>query len=330
MIYPIVLGILTFAVAAPCGSALVRFLRARGIGKRIRVDGPSSHQTKMGTPTMGGILILAAVLVVTVALNRGKPTWVWIPLGTMLAFGLLGALDDARGLTRDRNAPLAAQIGILARHMLLYQIAIALVAAALLYWVMGLRGVIIPGQAQPVLLGWWFVPLAAFVIVSTANGINITDGLDGLAGGTSAIAFLAYGVIAHLGGQDELAGFCLTVTGALLAFLWHNAHPAAVFMGGVGSLALGGTLAVVALLSQRWLLLPVVGVVFLGEIVGDLLQIGYFKYTRRRFGQGRRLFKMAPIHHHFELIGWSETQVTQRFWLVGVIAALAGVALALW
>ncbi len=330
MTYAIVLGIITFAIAAPCGKLLVSFLRDHGVGKRIRVDGPSSHQAKMGTPTMGGLLIVGATLVVTALLNYDKPTWMWIPLGTMLAYALLGALDDARGLTRDRNAPLAAQIGILARHMFIYQVAIALIIAILLYWVVGLQGVRIPGTGTVAQLGIWFVPIAAFVIVATANGVNITDGLDGLAGGTSAIAFLVYGVIAHIGGQEELAAFCLTVTGALMAFLWHNAHPAAVFMGGVGSLALGGTLAVVALISQQWLLLPVVGIVFLGEVVGDLLQIGYFKYTRRRYGEGRRLFKMAPIHHHFELAGWSETQVTQRFWLVGMLAGLAGLALALW
>lgn len=324
------LGLLTFLVAAPAGTLLVRWLRARGIGKRIRVDGPSSHQVKMGTPTMGGLLIVGATLLVTVLFNYDQPTWMWIPLGTMLAFGLLGALDDARGLTKDRNAPLASQIGLLARHMLIYQIIIALAIAALLYWVVGLQGVRIPGTETIARLGLGFIPIAAFVIVATANGINITDGLDGLAGGTSALAFAAYAALAYWAGESELAGLCLTIVGALGAFLWHNAHPAAVFMGGVGSLALGGTLAVVALLSQQWLLLPLIGLVFTGEVVGDLLQIGYFKYTRKRFGEGRRLFKMAPIHHHFELLGWSETQVTQRFWLVGAAAALAGLALALW
>jgi phospho-N-acetylmuramoyl-pentapeptide-transferase len=188
----------------------------------------------------------------------------------------------------------------------------------------------VPGVRQAVDLGWMWVPIAAFVIISSANAVNFTDGLDGLAGIIVASAFVAYGVIALLQGQVYLVHFCFTVVGACFAFLWYNAHPAQMIMGDTGSLALGATLGIVALMTGQWLLLPVVALVPVAETMSVILQVLYFKYTRRRFGQGRRVFKMSPLHHHFELLGWSETQVVQRFWLVGLLAAMAGVALALW
>jgi phospho-N-acetylmuramoyl-pentapeptide-transferase len=178
-------------------------------------------------------------------------------------------------------------------------------------------------------MGWIYIPIAAFIIVGSSNAVNLTDGLDGLAGSTSAVAFAAYGVIAYLQGQYPLMSFCFTMVGALFAFLWYNSHPAQLFMGDMGALALGATLAVVALMTGQWLLLPVVGLIFVAEAVSDILQIGYFKWTRRRTGQGKRVFKMAPIHYHFELLGWSETHVTQRFFLIGILAAMLGIALAL-
>jgi phospho-N-acetylmuramoyl-pentapeptide-transferase len=322
-------GVAAFLVTVPCGASLVRFLRDRGIGKRIRVDGPSSHQIKMGTPTMGGLLFLAAIILFTLAARVAGIEIHWLPLAALLAYALLGALDDAQGLTRDRNAPLAEQIGILGRYMFALQSVIALALAALLYWTLGYHSVTLPLGGQIVSLGLAYIPIAAFVIVSTVNAVNLTDGLDGLAGGTAAIAFVIYAIVGHLQGQDDLAVLCLIVSGALLAFLWYNSHPAQVFMGGVGSLALGGLLASVALMSGQWLLLPVVGLIFFAEVVSVVLQVGYFKYTRRRFGEGRRLFKMAPLHHHFEKIGWSEIQVTQRFWIVALISGLVALVLAL-
>jgi phospho-N-acetylmuramoyl-pentapeptide-transferase len=179
-------------------------------------------------------------------------------------------------------------------------------------------------------LGWVWVPLAAFVILGSANAVNLTDGLDGLAGIIVASAFAGYGVIALLQGQYYLVRFCFTVVGASFAFLWYNAHPAQMFMGDTGSLSLGATLGVVALMTGQWLLLPVVALIPVAETLSVVLQVLYFKYTKRRFGQGRRIFKMSPLHHHFELLGWSETQVVQRFWLVEILAVMAGVALALW
>jgi phospho-N-acetylmuramoyl-pentapeptide-transferase len=159
--------------------------------------------------------------------------------------------------------------------------------------------------------------------------VNLTDGLDGLAGSTSAVAFAAYGVIAYLQGQFPLMSFCFAMVGALFAFLWYNSHPAELFMGDAGALALGATLAVVALMTGQWLLLPIIGLIFVAETISDILQVGYFKWTKRRTGQGKRIFKMAPLHYHFELLGWSETHVTQRFFLISMLMGMLGVALAL-
>jgi phospho-N-acetylmuramoyl-pentapeptide-transferase len=188
----------------------------------------------------------------------------------------------------------------------------------------------VPGLNQPLDLGWWWVPIAAFVILSSANAVNLTDGLDGLAGIIVASACVPLGVIALLQGQEYLVRFCFTMVGACFAFLWFNAHPAQMFMGDTGSLALGATLGTVALMTGQWLLLPVIVLIPVAETISVVLQVLYFKYTRRKYGRGRRLFKMSPLHNHFELLGWSETQVVQRFWLVGLLAAMAGVALALW
>lgn len=330
MSYALLLGIVTFLITVPWGKPMIRALQENGVGKRIRADGPDSHQVKMGTPTMGGILILLPVALVTIVLNLLGRYSMLLPLGILVAFGTLGAADDLQGLTDDENAPLAPQVGMLARHMLLYQSILALVAAVLLYWALDLQGLAVPGREMVLDLGLAYIPIAAFIIVATANAVNLTDGLDGLAGGISAIAFGAYGVIAYLQGQNFLTAFCLTAVGGLMAFLWFNAHPAQVFMGGVGSLALGSTLATVALMTQQWLILPIIGAIFTAEAISVLVQVGWFQYTKRRYGKGRRAFRMAPLHHHFELLGWPETQVTLRFWILAAAAAILGVALAIW
>jgi phospho-N-acetylmuramoyl-pentapeptide-transferase len=179
-------------------------------------------------------------------------------------------------------------------------------------------------------IGPWFIPFAMLIIVGTSNAVNLTDGLDSLAGWNLTIAFAAYGVITFLDGElTNLMAFSFTLVGACAAFLWYNAHPAQVFMGDLGSLSLGAVLGVIALQSQQWLLLPIIGAVFVVEALSVIIQVGYFKWTRWRMGQGRRFFKMSPLHNHFELLGWSETQVMQRFVLVGMVAALVGISLAL-
>jgi phospho-N-acetylmuramoyl-pentapeptide-transferase len=214
--------------------------------------------------------------------------------------------------------------GLSVRTKLLVLLPIALAAALVLYYPLGLRTVYLPALGK-FEIGWLYIPIATFFIVGFANAVNLTDGLDTLAGGTALVAFAAYGVIAFLQGQNHVVAFCFTVAGALLGFLWFNAHPAQVFMGDTGALALGAVLAVAAFHTGQWLLLPLVGVVYVAVTASVILQVGYFKLTR-----GKRLFKMAPLQHHFELSGWAETQVTVRFWIISIVAGFLGVALALW
>ncbi len=319
MAHALLWGVMSFVLAVLSGRPLIRLLRRYGLGKTIRVDGPATHQVKMGTPTMGGLMILVPVLLVTVLTNLVGRYSILMPLGVMVAYGLLGIYDDWRGV-HDRGG-----IGMLARLKFPWQASIGLLAAFGLRFVLDLGGMAVPTFPGEFDIGWWYLPIAAFLIIGAANAMNLTDGLDGLAGGTSAIAYVAYGIIAYLQNQSYLVTFCFTMAGAILAFLWYNAYPAELFMGDVGSMALGATLATVALMTEQWLLLSVIGVVFVAETVSDLLQVAYFKLTK-----GKRLFKMAPLHHHFELLGWSEVQITQRFWLIAMLAAMLGIALALW
>jgi len=348
MPFTLTLATVSFVLAVIWGPPLIKLLRRLRIGKQIRLDGPSSHQAKMGTPTMGGLMILVPVFVITVVLNfanflsgfaAGRAFLAYfgfqygstligksilVPLGVMVGFGLLGAFDDLAGVRGQHQG-----IGLLARYKFAGQVFIALATALGLHFALDLRSVALPTVAQKIDIGIWYVPVAMFIIVGFSNAVNLTDGLDGLAGSTAALAFAAYGIIAYLQGQYPLLAFCFTTVGALMAFLWYNAYPADLFMGDTGSLALGATLAVVALLSGQWLLLPIVGFIFVAEAGSVILQVACFQLTKRRYGQGRRLFKMSPLHHHFELLGWSEPQVTQRFWLVGILAAMLGIALAL-
>jgi phospho-N-acetylmuramoyl-pentapeptide-transferase len=334
MDFALILASISFALAVVWGPVLIRILRRYHVGKRIRIELPSGHHTKLGTPTMGGLMIVVPVVLITVALNiynlAGQTVIgrsILVPLGVMLTYALIGAMDDIAGVRGVRRGE-----GYSARRKIVWEVLLTL-GVVVIMQVLPLQfagQVGVPGVRQAVDLGWMWVPIAAFVIISSANAVNFTDGFDGLAGIIVASAFVAYGVIALLQGQVYLVHFCFTVVGACFAFLWYNAHPAQMFMGDTGSLALGATLGAVALMTGQWLLLPVVALVPVAETVSVILQVLYFKYTKRRFGQGRRILKMAPLHHHFELLGWSETQVVQRFWLVGLLAAMAGVALALW
>jgi phospho-N-acetylmuramoyl-pentapeptide-transferase len=324
MAYSLTLGTIAFLLAVIWGRPFINLLKQLKIGKGIRIEGPSTHQVKTGTPTMGGLMVLIPVLVITGVLNVANVLGfnligrsIMVPMMVMIAFGTLGAVDDLMGVK-------VITTGLLGRYKLLWQLIFALVTTLFLHYVLDLRSIAIPGIAQKIDIGWFYIPVAMLFIVWTSNAVNLTDGLDGLAGSIAAVTFTAYGVIAFLQGQIYLVAFAFTVVGALMAFLWYNAHPAELFMGDTGSLAIGATLAVVALMTGQWLLLPVVGFVFMAEAASVVLQVGYFKLTK-----GKRLFKMSPLHHHFELLGWSETQVTQRFWLVGILSAMLGIALAL-
>jgi phospho-N-acetylmuramoyl-pentapeptide-transferase len=321
------LGGITFLLTVIWGGPLIRVLKMIGIGEQIRIEGPQRHFTKLGTPTMGGWLVVIPVVLVTGVLNLvtivGALTVlgrsILLPLFTMVANALLGAWDDWKGIRGNRRGE-----GIRPRTKFLWQVVIAMIAAVVLRYGLNAPNMFLPNYPEEISLGIWYVPIAMFWIVGFGNAINLTDGLDGLAGLIAATAFAAYGAIAMLQGQIFLVRFCFTVVGALFAFLWYNVHPAELFMGDTGSLALGSTLAVVALMTGQWPLLLIIAIIPVSATLSVILQVAYFKLTK-----GRRLFKMTPIHHHFELIGWSETQVVQRFWLVALLAAMIGVALAL-
>jgi phospho-N-acetylmuramoyl-pentapeptide-transferase len=335
--FALLMASISFLLAVGWGPLLIRLLRRYGIGKRIRIDLPRDHQTKLGTPTMGGLMVVVPVLLITLVLTvyyllygttleaeEGTGRSILVPLGVMLAYAIIGAIDDVAGVRGMRQGE-----GFRARQKIVWELLLTFLIALLLHFGLDLRSVAIPGVVEKIDIGLLYIPVAMFIIIAFSNAVNLTDGLDGLAGIIVASAFIAYGVIAFLQGQAYLIRFCFTVVGACFAFLWYNAHPAQMFMGDTGSLALGATLGTVALMTGQWLLLPVVALVPVAEALSVIIQVAYFKYTKRRYGQGRRVFKMSPLHYHFELLGWSETQVVQRFWLVQLMAAMAGVALAL-
>ncbi|MEI7987695.1 MAG: phospho-N-acetylmuramoyl-pentapeptide-transferase [Chloroflexota bacterium] len=321
---------ISFILTVIWGSPSIRLLRHFKIGKVIRIEGPQQHLNKFGTPTMGGIMIIVPVILITVMLNatsliglRILGLSVMVPTLTMLGYALLGAIDDWEGIRGSRRG-----IGMRARTKFAIQVIIAVVIAIVLRFVLQVPDLYLPGVHGIVRLGIWYVPVAAFFIVGFSNAINFTDGLDGMAGLISATIFAGYGVVAILQSQEFVASFCFTIVGALFGFLWFNVHPAQLFMGDTGSLALGATLGVVSLMTGQAALLPLIAIIPVSITLSVILQTSYFKYTKKKYGEGRRIFKMAPLHHHFELSGWSETQVVQRFWLITLLATLIGVALA--
>jgi len=322
---------LGFMLTVIWGTPLLKILRHYNIGKAIRVDGPQRHFTKMGTPTMGGILILMPVLLITVLFNAtslfgfnvlGRS--VLLPMAVMVGFALIGAIDDWQGVRGDRRG-----IGMSARIKFLAQLVLSLIVAFVLQYFLDVPHLFIPGIKGEISLGYFYVPIAMIWIVGFSNAVNLTDGLDGLAGLITATAFVCFGGIALLQKQIFLSRFCFALVGAIFGFLWFNVHPAELFMGDTGSLSLGATLAVVALMTGQWILLPIIAIIPVSITLSVIIQTTYFKYTRWRYGEGRRIFKMAPLQHHFELSGWSETQVVQRFWLISLLVALVGVALSL-
>jgi phospho-N-acetylmuramoyl-pentapeptide-transferase len=327
---------ITFLLAVIWGEPFVEILRRLRIGKQIQVELSEHHQKKTGTPTMGGILIVVPVVLIMIGLNIanvvqfGGGLSTFLPLVVLAGFALLGMIDDWEGIRRSRGRPRGT--GLTMRAKFIGQLALAAGAAAFISLgefsyanqvYLPLFGVTLP--IAPVL----FIPITMFIIIGTSNAVNFTDGLDGLAGIISASAFAAYGVIAYLQGQIFLVQLCFVIVGACFAFLWYNAHPAQLFMGDTGSLALGGTLGTVAVMTGQWLLLPIIAIVPVAETISVILQIASAKYTRRYWGVDRRIFRQAPLHNHFELGGWSETQIVQRFWLVGILSAMIGIALVL-
>jgi phospho-N-acetylmuramoyl-pentapeptide-transferase len=290
------------------------------MGKKIRIDGPQSHYTKEGTPTLGGLLIIGVVLAVSLLAHlvtgRFIDSGTFAPLATLALVGALGTVDDWLNARTGE--------GIRMRQKLLWQILVALAAAWQIQQTYAITAVVVPFMGPLAIPQWAYIVFAAFAIVATSNGVNFTDGLDGLAGGTLIFAFVGFMVIAAAAAplpQPNLAALCALIIGALLGFLWFNAHPAQIFMGDSGSLSLGAALAVVALITGQVLLLPLIGIIFVLEVSSDVIQITYFKLSG-----GKRIFRMAPLHHHFELSGWHEQKITLRFWIIGALAATLGVA----
>jgi phospho-N-acetylmuramoyl-pentapeptide-transferase len=324
MVTALSMGAMAFLITIVLGHPYLSYLRRAGLGKKVRIDGPSTHMEKTGTPTMGGLLVTFTVLALTVCLTiilfRDQGRSILLPMGVMAATSALGWFDDRQSLVGRKGEGLKVRT----KFLLLFLVALI---AALLLWnreSLGIDFIYLPGKRDQIVIGWLVIPLAILAIMGAAHAVNLTDGLDSLAGHTAAVAYAAYGIIAQLYGQTYLVTFCFTVAGALLAFLWFNAHPAEVFMGDSGSLALGATLAIVAMMLGQVFLLPIIGFVFVAEALSVMLQVLFF-----RLSGGRRLFRMAPLHHHFEMMGWSETQVAQRFWLISMVTGLLGVALAL-
>ena len=315
--YVLALAPLSFVIVVLWGPTLIRGLRQLNLGKQIRLEGPSSHLAKAGTPTMGGWLFILTPLVVGLILVPDRLA-IAPPLVAMLLYGGSGALDDYANMKSKEG------LGFRVRYKFAWHGIIALALAWWLYQTPGLSVQRLP-SGSTIDLGWLFIPFAAFVIFSCTAGVNEIDGLDGLAGGTSLIAFGSYLILALATSSMYPAAFAALVVGSLLGFLWFNVNPARVFMGDTGALALGAALAVVAFETRWALLLPVIGFGFVVELVSVILQVAYFRATH-----GKRLFRMSPLHHHFELIGWPEPQVVQRFWLVGFVSGAVGLVLGLW
>ena len=319
------------------GPAIIRQLRRLRLGQVVRAEGPESHLGKAGTPTMGGVLILTSTVAGTLLWADLTNEYVQISLCVLVGLGAIGFLDDYLKVVRRRTEGLVAKYKLVGQGLLGM-----LVGLTLVFWPVNTvptNWTSVPFLAEHHLWMWLplFVPWAMLVVAGSSNAVNLTDGLDGLAGGLSAIAAAAFGVFAYvfgradmssylglfwLQGAGELAIFCFALAGATLGFLWYNAHPADVFMGDTGSLALGGALGTVAILLKAEFLLIIVGGVFVAEAVSVMAQVSYFKYTVRRYGQGRRIFRMAPLHHHFEKAGWPESKIIMRFWILGILCAL--------
>ena len=333
---PFILGyaLFAFVLGIALTPSFVRFLRRNKLGKQLRVeavDGREAtifkkyHKDKFGTPTMGGLLIWGSILLTVLAtrslalagyvdfslLSRGQ---VYLPLFTLVTLGLLGAVDDyfnIAGLGKNKGLDVLPKI--------LTLLVISIIGA---YWFsarLGIDQIHIPFWGD-LYLGWWYIPVFIFILVGTANAVNVTDGLDGLAGGLLVIAFSSFGIIAYLSGLTVLAGFCAVCVGAIAAFLWHNVPPALFFMGDTGSLALGGTLGVIALMTDNVLVLPLIGFVFVIEMLSVIIQL-----TSKKYRGVKKVFKAEPIHHHFEALDWGESKVTMRLWIIGAIFAFFGV-----
>lgn len=322
------------------GPKIIRYLQKKQIGETIREVGPETHKLKAGTPTMGGIIILLSVTIPVLLWSDIKSGYILLVLGGMLWLGLVGFIDDYLKVIKKMKK------GLIARYKLLGQVLIGLIVGLAVYYFPEFSNY----TTQTTLpffknLNWDFsylyIPMVIFIITATSNAVNLTDGLDGLAMGTLtvvmlALAFMSYVTgnviyadylnIIYLPGSGELTVFISALIGAGLGFLWFNFYPAQVFMGDTGSLALGGAFGIMAILIKKELLIPILGGVFFMETISVIIQRLYFKYTKKKYGEGKRIFRMAPLHHHFELKGWAEPKIVMRFYIIAIILSIISLA----
>lgn len=338
-------AVTALVIAFWLGPRIIRKLREHQIGEAAKVEAPKTHLAKAGTPTMGGLIVLAAVLI---------PTLLWADLGNVYVLlivfvtamlGVVGFMDDYLKVVKRKPK------GLIGRYKIVGQVFVGLVVGGMIYfaphwidpdlWKLNSSSTVPFFKDTEFDFGVLYIPMVIFVITATSNAVNLTDGLDGLAIGTVGIVALTLGIISYISGNavlseyltipflrgnGELVIFCAALAGGALGFLWFNAYPAQVFMGDTGSLALGGALGALCVLLKKELLLPTLGGIFLAETVSVIIQRTYFKYTKRRYGEGRRVFKMAPLHHHFEMLGWPEPKIVTRFYIVAILLMILSLA----
>jgi phospho-N-acetylmuramoyl-pentapeptide-transferase len=317
-LFTIILGFLLTALLSPI---FIPFLRRLKFGQSIREEGPKSHQKKTGTPTMGGIIIVLSIIIATLVMTGkfAQPSVkTYLLLLVTVGFGLLGFLDDFIKVVLKRN------LGLTSKQKLLGQIIISVIFYLIYRQYHFSTAITIPFVHTTIDLGWFYAVFIIFWLVGFSNAVNLTDGLDGLVSGTAAIAFGAFAILAWNQSQYDVSVFSVAVVGSVLGFLVFNAHPAKVFMGDTGSLALGGAIAAIAILTKLEILLIIIGGVFVIETLSVIIQVISFKTT------GKRVFKMSPLHHHYELVGWSEWRVVVTFWAVGLLCAILGIYIEVW
>jgi phospho-N-acetylmuramoyl-pentapeptide-transferase len=327
------------------GPKIIRMLKEKQIGEAAKLEAPKTHLTKAGTPTMGGFIVLASILIPTLLWGNLGNIYVVLILFVTAMLGAIGFLDDYLKVVKKKPK------GLIARYKIIGQIFVGLVVGSVIYfyphvidpdlWKINSSTTVPFFKNQEFDFGVLYIPMVIFVITYTSNAVNLTDGLDGLAIGTVGIVALTLGVISYISGNallseyltipflrgnGELVVYCAAMVGAALGFLWFNAYPAQVFMGDTGSLALGGAIGAMCVLIKKELLLPTLGGVFLAETISVIIQRLYFKYTKKKYGEGRRVFKMAPLHHHFEMLGWPEPKIVARFYIIAILMMIVSLA----
>ncbi|HTY57358.1 MAG TPA: phospho-N-acetylmuramoyl-pentapeptide-transferase [Bacteroidota bacterium] len=338
-------AVTALVIAFWLGPKIIRRLKEHQIGEAAKIEAPKTHLAKAGTPTMGGLIVLASVIVPTLLWANIGNVYIMLIVFVTATLGAVGFLDDYLKVVKKKPT------GLIGRYKIVGQVFVGVVVGSIIYfvphwidadlWKYNTFSTVPFFKSQEIDFGRLYIPMVVFIIVATSNAVNLTDGLDGLAIGIVGIVALTLAVMSYISGNavlsdyltipflrgnGELAVFCAALVGGALGFLWFNAYPAQVFMGDTGSLALGGAIGALCVLIKKELLLPTLGGVFLAETVSVILQRGYFKYTKRKYGQGRRIFKMAPLHHHFEMLGWPEPKIVTRFYIVAILLMILSLA----